>query len=153
MNLITPISAFMTANPVSVSPGDSISVVKQIFAKNTFHHIIVLENGAMVGIVSKSDYKAYFKYLNKHFDNDFINDVLLETNKVSEIMTPKVARLEPSDTLAVAVEVFKENLFHALPIVKDGAVVGIVTTHDLIIALSKEKIYDTDYKTAKSSEI
>jgi acetoin utilization protein AcuB len=150
MNLITPISAFMTKNPVSVTPDDSISLVKQIFEKNRFHHIVVLDDGKMVGIISKSDFNAYFKYLNKHFDTDFINNTLLSTNKVSEIMTPKVARLEPDDTLAVAVEVFKENRFHALPIVKDGEVVGIVTIHDIICALSKEKIYDSDYKSAMS---
>jgi acetoin utilization protein AcuB len=55
-------------------------------------------------------------------------------------MTTKLAKLEPSDKINVALEVFKENLFHGIPIVNNDALVGIVTTYDIIkhLALDSE---------------
>jgi Mg/Co/Ni transporter MgtE len=48
----------------------------------------------------------------------------------------------------VAVEVFKENILHALPVVDvDDELVGIVTVHDIINMISKEKILDSDYNS------
>jgi len=51
---------------------------------------------------------------------------------VEEVMTKKVATLSPDDPLSVAVGIFRENLFHALPVVDEGTLVGLLTTHDLI---------------------
>jgi CBS domain-containing protein len=46
----------------------------------------------------------------------------------------------------VALEVFKENLFHALPVVEEGNLVGIITTYDIISRLADEPITLADYK-------
>ena len=64
-------------------------------------------------------------------------------------MSTKLAKVNPEDRLAVVIEIFKDNLIHALPVVNDeDELVGIVTTHDLIQQLAKEKINDLDYQTA-----
>jgi acetoin utilization protein AcuB len=47
-------------------------------------------------------------------------------------MTKGLAVLESNDRIGVAIEIFKENLFHAIPIVDDEELKGIVTTFDLI---------------------
>jgi len=47
-------------------------------------------------------------------------------------MTKHVATLEPEDKVGSAAELFLENLFHAVPIVKDGVLQGIVTSFDVI---------------------
>ena len=56
-------------------------------------------------------------------------------------MTEKNATLRSSDRISVAIETFKENLFHAIPIVDHGKLVGIVTTHDIINCLANRKEY------------
>jgi CBS domain-containing protein len=43
-----------------------------------------------------------------------------------------VATLEPQDKIGSAAELFLENLFHAVPIVKDDELQGIVTSFDII---------------------
>lgn len=47
-------------------------------------------------------------------------------------MTPYPIQLDPDDSIGLAIDIFLANKFHALPIVEDGALLGIVTTHDLL---------------------
>ncbi|MEZ4980721.1 MAG: CBS domain-containing protein [Saprospiraceae bacterium] len=44
----------------------------------------------------------------------------------------KIVNLRPEDPASFAARIFGENLFHALPIVESGKLVGIVTTFDLL---------------------
>jgi CBS domain-containing protein len=47
-------------------------------------------------------------------------------------MTTYPVFLEPDDTIDLAADIFLANKFHALPILDDGQLVGLLTTHDLI---------------------
>jgi acetoin utilization protein AcuB len=47
-------------------------------------------------------------------------------------MTKYPLQLSPDDTVGLAADIFLANKFHALPIVDDGQLVGIVTAHDLL---------------------
>ena len=52
---------------------------------------------------------------------------------VKEVMSKQVATLGPEDTLELAAGFFRENMFHALPVVdEDNMLIGIVTTYDLL---------------------
>jgi len=53
--------------------------------------------------------------------------------KVSEVMTKRVATLEPDQHLGAVADVLTRHLFHAVPIVNDDyELVGIVTSTDII---------------------
>jgi acetoin utilization protein AcuB len=130
-----------------VLPSDPLSSVKQLFDTHRFHHIPVVHDKKIVGIISRSDFQAYYLTLGKHFESQFVNDILLKHHIAEEIMTRKLAKVNPNDRLNVVVEIFKDNIIHALPVVNDDdELVGIITTHDLIQQLAKEKINDSDYK-------
>lgn len=147
MNLVAPVSSIMTKHLITVSPDDPMQVVKDIFDKHKIHHIPVVRENKIVGIIGKSDYNAYFTGLSRHFEDRFINETLLQLHKAEEIMTKKLAKVEPEDHISVVVEVFKENILHALPVVdSEGELVGIVTVHDIIKRIAEEKINDSDYK-------
>ena len=62
----------------------------------------------------------------------------MEEYKVEDIMTKGIASLESTDRINVALQVFSENLFHAIPVVDDGELVGMLTTFDIIKALLEE---------------
>jgi acetoin utilization protein AcuB len=147
MNLVAPISSIMTKGLLTVSPDDPMILVKEVFDKNKIHHIPVVRLKKIVGIISKSDFASYYTGLSRHFEDRFINETLLQLHKAEEIMTKKIAKVEPTDSIAVAIEVFKENILHALPVVENDELVGIITVHDIISLISKEKILDSDYKS------
>lgn len=138
MNLLAPISTIMTKDLITVGPEDNIKKVQEIFESKNIHHLPVIDEGQLAGMLSKSDY-LFFKrgFINEEAENE-LDQIRLKTSKVKEIMTNGLAKLEPEDRIQTAVEVFKENLFHAIPVVENGYLRGIVTTLDIINHLSND---------------
>jgi acetoin utilization protein AcuB len=62
----------------------------------------------------------------------------MERTQVKEIMVKRLGKVAPDDRINVALEVFMINRFHALPVVEDGELVGILTPFDIMAALSKQ---------------
>lgn len=143
MNLLQPVSTLMTKKLITVHPSDKLVVIKEIFDKNKIHHLPVVKHKEMVGIISKNDLLSFLKGFQNDSYDDYMNNVRLKNYTAEDIMTKGLAKLEPSDRINVALEVFKENLFHALPVIDDGELVGIITTFDIIKALSNEPVNPT----------
>jgi acetoin utilization protein AcuB len=65
-------------------------------------------------------------------------------------MTTRLGKVAPDDRINVALEIFIINRFHALPVVEDGDLVGIITPFDIMKALADERpddptsVYDYD---------
>ncbi len=137
MNIMAPVSTVMTTKLHTVNPKDKLSIVKEIFDKHRIHHLPVVRYKTIVGIISKTDLLHFLKGAS-HIDGyeNMLNEARLHNYTADEIMTTGMAKLSSTDRIAVAVEVFKENLFHAIPVVDDGELVGILTTYDIISALS-----------------
>ncbi|MBK7872619.1 MAG: CBS domain-containing protein [Saprospiraceae bacterium] len=135
MNKMTYVNAIMTTNVISVAPNDTMDKVHSIFQKDNIHHLPVTENGKIVGILSYSDYlrlQNSFTLFNT-LRSEVTNLVLMKSLLVKEVMTKQVAKVQPNDTIEVAAGYFRENRFHALPVVdSDGTLVGILTTYDLL---------------------
>ena len=57
-------------------------------------------------------------------------------------MTKGLAKLTPDQRINVALEIFMENRFHAIPVLDEasGELVGIITTFDIIKALATEEV-------------
>jgi len=125
----------MTTPVKTLSPTDTMDKAQELFRKNNIHHIPIVKDKKVLGIISQTDYlKVLHGFtLFKTQKSELYNSAILRSLLVSEVMTKQVATLHPEDTVEVAAGFFKENLFHALPIVDGkGELVGILTTYDLI---------------------
>ncbi|HMX40403.1 MAG TPA: CBS domain-containing protein [Saprospiraceae bacterium] len=144
MNLFAPISSLMTAhqNLVTVSPEESLLKVKEIFDAHSFHHLPVVRFRELVGIISKTDLEHFLGGGSAYEDDRFINEVRLHRATAQDIMTKRLGKVESTDRLNVAVEIFTINRFHALPVVDNGELVGIITPFDILRALGEEKVAD-----------
>jgi len=113
----------MTTEVVTLTPENTLGDAREILLKKRIHHIPIVDVGnKLVGMVSSWD---IFK-LGKSADE-------LVDIKISDVMTKKLATLEPDSHLGAAAEVLMTHLFHAIPIVDDDHVLkGIVTTYDLL---------------------
>ena len=93
------------------------------------------EDGIVVGIVSKTDsYKLENTFtLFKKSKVEEYNSAIFRSLLVKEVMTKQVATLGPDDSLQLAAGIFRENLFHAMPIVdNERKLVGILSVYDLV---------------------
>jgi acetoin utilization protein AcuB len=116
------ISSIMTRNLLTVDVNATLEDVKNLLDKKRIHHIPVVDGKRLVGIVTTGD----LMWLNKPFSE-------YPSIPVTQVMTRKIATLEPNDKIGSAAEVFLERLFHSIPIVEEnGDLVGIVTSHDVL---------------------
>jgi len=146
MQNTTPISRIMTRKPSTVSPVDNLETVRVIFEQHGFHHVPVVEEGKLVGIVSYTDYLRIIRELYGNAQEQRSNDRLLHNLSVKQVMTEHPVCLAPTDTVEDALKIFKTNHFHAIPVVEgDRRLVGILSTHDLIKVLERVLAPDIDY--------
>ena len=137
MNILAPISTIMTTKLLTVNPEDKLEKVKEIFDTHKIHHLPVVRYKEIVGIISKSDLLFFLRGLRHGNGEEKMNTVRLQNYKAEAIMTMGIAKMSSTDRIDVALEVFKENLFHAIPIVDEDELVGIVTTYDIIKKLAE----------------
>lgn len=132
----TQVKDLMTTTVVTVSTDALMTEVKDIFEKNRFHHIpVVDEDQKLKGIISKLDYNKMLTTMSifnteqsKRENEEWAEKVLTE-----DVMTEGVLTLRPEDDLIKALVLLKRNLYHAFPVINDDReVIGIITTYDLI---------------------
>lgn len=146
MNLIKPISTIMSKQLVTAHSEEKILDVVKRFQENHVHHIPVVEYHKVVGILSKSDVLFLLKMERSNSHYKLESNILLAELRVKDLMTSGLAKLESTDRIIDAIEVFRVNMFHALPIVDQDELVGILTTHDIIKLIAKEPIALSDYE-------
>ncbi len=116
------VSTIMTKKLVTLSPDDTVMDAKLIFKDSFFHHIPICRNGILEGVVSTFDILK----LNK--SPETYDQILIE-----EIMTRKLAVLNPTDKIGAASIVLLQNHFNSIPVVDDNRkLVGLLTTFDLL---------------------
>ena len=123
----------MTAELVTVRKGDTVHKVREIFNENDFHHIPVLDKGEnLAGIISKEDFYRLSYILSLQTTGKTYSELSYQHLLAEDIMTEYPMCLDPDDTIGLAADIFLANKLHALPIIEDGRLLGIVTTHDLL---------------------
>ena len=122
----------MTPHPIVVQPGTTIDEIHIIFELNNFHHLPVLDKGVLKGIISRSDYLKIRHMLAYTWSGEIVIRDLYSAMTAADIMTCEPLIIESSDTIGLAADIFLANALHALPVVDDGELVGIVTSHDVL---------------------
>ncbi|TJY33483.1 CBS domain-containing protein [Pontimicrobium aquaticum] len=122
------IKEVMTKNVVCVTPDQYLIDVKHIYEKDNFHHHIpVAENGKLVGMVSLID----FMY-NISGAGISDNNVVYKEKKVKDIMTQNPFFLTTSASVNDVSKALAEGNYHAVPVLENETIVGIVSTADII---------------------
>lgn len=133
MKADTAIHNIMTRVLVTVRPEDTTATVFDIFRRHDFHHLPVVDtSGALKGIISKTDLYKFTEQLIGETTGKTFSEKVIKGTTAAEMMTPDPMILEPEDSIGLAADIFLVNRFHALPVVEDGTIVGLITTHDLL---------------------
>lgn len=123
----------MTRDVVKVSMDDTVAAVREIFEQHRFHHLVVEENGQVVGVISDRDLlRNLSPFAGKM--NERPQDVFLEKRRVHQIMTRNLVSVSPQTPLIEAALKMLDDRVSCLPVV-DGRLrcVGIITTRDLLV--------------------
>ena len=122
------IITIMTKNVVCITPEQYLIDVKHIYEKKKWHHHIpVTENEELVGMVSLIDFMYHIAGAGISDDHKIYKEL-----KVKDIMTQKPFYLTTSATIEDVAKVLTEGYYHAIPILENNRLVGIVSTVDVI---------------------
>jgi CBS domain-containing protein len=125
-----PVSKIMTADPISVNVTNKVSDVANIFNEKNIHHIPVVSGDQLIGIISKTDLEriSYVTNIQDEKANTAVYDML----NIEQVMTKQVDTVDEGEEIREAAKLFANGKYHALPVLKNQKLAGIVTTTDII---------------------
>ncbi|MDT8391049.1 MAG: CBS domain-containing protein [Lentisphaeria bacterium] len=112
----------------TIAQGETVAKAVGLLTKYHVGALIVTgEDSRPVGIVSERDILRFF-------DN---NGAIVGKNLVEHIMTPesRMIVITPDDTVDYAMGIMTQNRIRHLPVIKNGALAGIVSIGDMIKSL------------------
>ena len=126
------VSEIMTKNIHRVSLSDDLSTAESLMKKNHIRHLPVVENERIVGMLSLNDLLRISFADAVGADGEDLESTVYDMFSIEQVMTRKVKCIDSKNTVSQAAKLFLENEFHALPVVDDDCLTGIVTTTDVI---------------------
>jgi CBS domain-containing protein len=113
----------MAPLPVVMTPIESVASAARLMRDNAIGTVLVLDEGVLRGIVT---------------DRDIVVRALAdgrdpETTRVGDICSEELAVLSPDDDVTDAVLLIRENAVRRVPVVENGAPVGVVSMSDLAL--------------------
>ncbi|MCU0383114.1 MAG: CBS domain-containing protein [Cyclobacteriaceae bacterium] len=126
-----PVTHIMTNHVYSVEENESLEKVITIFRKHKIRHLPVTKNGVISGMISSTDINRLT--FGRLFENqDEVDEAILHMLKIPQVMTEKPRTISPDTTIMETAAIFAKEDFHALPVVENSQLKGIVTTTDVI---------------------
>lgn len=133
------VEKIMTRRAVTVEMDDSLSVVKEIFDHAPFHHLLVVDNKKLTGVLSDRD---LLKALSPNLGTaaETTKDLATLKRKAHQIMTRKPVTLTADADVYQAIDLFNEQKISCIPITNEGGEpIGIVSWRDILRAIAASR--------------
>lgn len=130
------VADIMSTRVVTIDMDDRLTIVKEIFDSAPFHHLLVVENDRLQGVLSERD---YLRILSPHIGaiNETERDVETLQRRAHQVMTRSPITTTPECSLHAATQLLLQHNIGSLPVLAQGKIVGIVTWKDLLRAYSQ----------------
>ena len=127
------VKLWMTSNVLTVNSTQPILEVEQIMRENRIRRVPVVDDGQLVGIISRED---IFRALPSIFDPSISPEVLDQAGRVDagSVMTRSPVTVEPSTPLEQAALMMRTHKFGSLLVMQDEQLVGIITETNIFDA-------------------
>lgn len=120
----------MRTNVICASSDTKATEVKNMMTENNVSKLPVVDNGKLVGIVTKNDLLKAEPSSATTLDM-FEISYLLSKLTVKKIMNTKVISVGPNEVVEEAARIMVDNKISCLPVVDGDALIGIITKSDL----------------------
>ncbi len=122
------IDAIMSTNLVTVPPSSTLAEARSLMQKNGIHHLPVTDAGALVGLVTLTNVLAATdSFLRDDQSRIHENEIML-----ADVMVREVATVDINASLRKAALFLEKHKIGCLPVMDDGALVGIITDTDFV---------------------
>lgn len=138
MRTIVPVSEIMTKNIIALNRSDDLESAERLFKRHHIRHIPVVSGDIVIGMLSYTDLLRISFADAVGDDESEIDTVVYNMFTIDQVMTKNVVTVTSNTDIKEVAKIITSNEFHALPVVENGDLVGIVTTTDLINYLIKQ---------------
>ncbi|HEY7252954.1 MAG TPA: CBS and ACT domain-containing protein [Methylomirabilota bacterium] len=126
------VNDIMQRDVLTATPDTRFPQVLRLLQPRGFRHLPVVDNEALVGIISDRDVKQAIVSLAGAGAVGADLERARERLTASEIMGRTVTTIGPMDTVEEAARLMATQKISALPVTEDGRLVGIVTETDVL---------------------
>jgi CBS domain-containing protein len=133
----------MTTNPQTIGPDVPVRTAVTLMRDKRIRHLPVVDDvGRLVGMLTDRDLRhaTFVPALSEHLTWDAWR---LKSPRVRDVMTWSVVTTSPDATLVQAGLTMFQRRIGSLPVVEHGCLVGILTDHDVIMALNAARGIET----------
>jgi acetoin utilization protein AcuB len=133
------VDAIMSRDLVTVMPDTALMEIRSLFHERGFRHLLVVEpDDTLCGVISDRDVlRALSPFLDTYSEEH--RDVKTLSQPASEIMRHDPITVGPDTAIGEAARFLLNNSISSLPVVEGTALVGIVTTRDLLQHYADER--------------
>jgi CBS domain-containing protein len=129
------VDQYMTRAVTTVTRYTTMRELEALFEKHDFNSFPVVEEGKMLGIVTKFDFLRAFAFTTGQMVPDY--DRLMQ-RPVAEMMTEAVVHVEPESPLPRVLQLMVNLKSRSFPVVgSDRRLVGMISREDVIRALKE----------------
>ena len=119
---MSTIETLMATDMISATPDENVLMVADRMARNRVGAVVVLDGERLAGIFS---------------ERDLLNRVIgaqrdLRATRVGDVATLDVVTIDAEQPVRSVVDTFRARRFRHLPVVRDGRLVGILSTRDFL---------------------
>lgn len=122
----------MTKDVIALNYEDDLETAELLFKKHNIRHIPVVKGESIIGILSYTDLLRISFADAVDEEENYIDTVVYNMFTIEQVMAKNVVSVAPETSIREVAKILSKKEFHALPVVKDYRLVGIVTTTDLI---------------------
>jgi CBS domain-containing protein len=121
----------MATNLVTLCVTDDLVTAEKLFIEHKIKHIPVVRDKEIIGMLSYYDIQTVSSaVLNE--DQTSVDSYINNNFSIAQVMDKSITAIPPYTSIKDAAELLTTKGFHALPVVEDSELVGIVTTRDLV---------------------
>ena len=141
----------MSTDLVTIAPVESLAKARELMHDSRIHHLPVVDDGELVGLVTLTDVLAATDSFLRDDDNRIHADEIM----IRDIMVTDVATVDEHASLRQAALFLEKHRIGCLPVMSDGRLKGIITDTDFVAVainlleqIEESEFYDEEFEEA-----
>jgi len=126
------VSKIMSDKLITLNLSNNLVEAEKLFKENSIRHIPIVSGSKIIGMLSLTDLMR-ISYVDSYgAEENEVDTSVYSMLSIEQVMVKNIIFVSSNQTIKEVAEILAKNEFHALPVIDDGKLVGIVTTTDLL---------------------
>ncbi|MDG1528225.1 MAG: CBS domain-containing protein [Polaribacter sp.] len=125
------VSKIMSTELITLNQTNNLVDAEKLFKEYSIRHIPVVSGQDIIGMLSLTDLLR-ITFVDDYNSEDNVDTAVYSMLSIEQVMVKNLVSVKSTQTIKEIVEILAKNEFHALPVLDNHKLVGIVTTTDIL---------------------